>query len=542
MEQDIQDVIADIITFLNGQNTWSKNEKIRYAYTELGKHIHKNVRFFYTLYNLMQEMGYTAEELKKVYDNELPTDNVICKDSAQMLKLIFDKIGIESEIRKYLEVDHYVFKDGEVDIQHYFTIVTGDDGKKYFLTLTPDLPNIQLGFKTDHFATNIVYINDNGVQVYEGEEIDNTVMSEEELKRIDEKIGYLSFKKEDSNIDYANASLLLLSTANQKYKDYLERMTFNLDNPFYKDMIKLFHSEEEESLLFKLENLTPEIVTEIKDYTVKSIKDKIESDGNIKYTHEEEIELYELIRDRDYQGTVNTLNKIMKERLDESISNDMFSPKALTTCTPKFFNVLDNLLRKDMSPEEKKKYSTNLMVYLFKLAKVYIPHELRPTQRGRNYTNTYIANKIKVLFPEIFDFGYSTDFVKMKSGEKGVIIQRILQIIFPELSKDEAKERIVENPIDNRIKISTIYDRFEERYQLLINIDALESKYGFENNEVLIYDYNKDRNCFVREDEDISIMDIMADKDRYIVFSRNKLMIEAENIINTSTTNRTIYV
>lgn len=157
----IENQLNIIINDINSSN-FSLNEKIRYAYIELGKLVHKDVLFFYTIGNKLDGKG--EEHIKYPTDKvtEMMNDSnyfdylVICKTVADMLKHIFDKCGIESEIRKETKTKEYVDENGrKVEIVHYFLCATGEEGKKYALTLTADLANIQIGRQTAHFGNLI---------------------------------------------------------------------------------------------------------------------------------------------------------------------------------------------------------------------------------------------------------------------------------------------------------------------------------------------------------------------------------------------------
>ena len=276
----MQEQINKIINDVNEHASWNLNTKIRYIYIELGKIVHLNYRFFYSIYQLLDNSTkYTVDELKDMYDNTKPTYYAICKDLAYMLKMIFDGCNIESEIRDTCEQDTYKLDGKEFIARHFFVCVTGDHNKKYFLTLALDLPFIQMGMETEHFATNIVYKNYAGQQVYNGEQIHNTVMPKSELKKIDLELGYLG-KNTEGKDDYYNYSFKLLKESCKRYKNYIECLSTNKNNELYKLTIEHL-SEDSDSLSFDITKISPLKWDVFKLKVSQLIKDKISSNETI---------------------------------------------------------------------------------------------------------------------------------------------------------------------------------------------------------------------------------------------------------------------
>ena len=519
----MENIISKIINYLNNQN-WPKNKKIRYAYLELGKHIHLNAKFFYSLYKLLdEETKYSLQELRDIYSSLKPSYQVICRDCAIMLKMIFDGCGIESEIKETCEVDHYNIDGGIFDIQHFFLCVTGDNDKKYFLSLALDLPYIQMGMQTEHFATNVVYKNYAGEQVYQGKEIRNTIMPKSDIRKIDEELGYLSFEVNNKK-EYFNESFNMLKEANQKYKEYFYRLATNEDNKFYMGLIKVM-SDEEDSLSVKLSSISDEKWNEIKKYICTSIKQKI---NNELYLFNDDFDkgLENLLEEKEYEKYLHILNKVLKRNKKDIEKNSEFSLFGLITNANKLMDIIDKLSKEtEYNSEEYLKFKNLLNIYLLKIAMVFIDKKYQPTYDNK-FSNEYIANKIKILFPDIFDFNHNTDFTNLGIGEKNKIIDRVMNSIFPELSKDKTIKRKVENPVENRIKTCMIYDKDDEEYKLLINIEVTDE----ENNKVFIYNFNNDKNYFENIDEDFSILDMMVHKEKYIFLSKSLEIRAQENI------------
>lgn len=526
MDKVIQRIIEDI----NSKNDWTLNEKIRYAYLELGKNVHLNTEFFYSLYGLMHDdYKLSFQELKKIYDNINPTYDVICKDCSRMLKMIFDGCNIKSEIKETIEVDHYYIENERFEIQHFFNAVEGDNGEIFFLSLVLDIPLIQLGLKTEHFATNVVYIDDKGNQVYKGEEIKNTVLNPSYIKSIDDKIGYLSLKFQDDKekAEYVNFAFEKLAESNRRNKMYYSMVALNSDNEFYKGLIDVM-SEERDSLSVQLYKVDENKVKEIKKYVCLSIKNKIKK--SILPTQSEIFEFNSAFNSQNYLGCIKSLDKLLKNNNYES-DDGQFSLKSLITSSEKLFKVLDKIPECiTYLPEELDKLKNMLNLYIFKIASVYIPKDYRP-EAGYIYSNKYLENKLKLLFPIVFDFNNDTDFTHMKIGEKGVIISRVMHALFPELTNDKTIERKKEDPVENRINTCMMYDKKEGLYKLVLNIEPTDQ----DNDIVLIYNFNDGYNYF--EEQDISILEMKCDTQRYMLFSK-KLSIPAEQNIEEKSKNK----
>ena len=167
---------------------WGKNEAMRYAYVTLGNELSKSAKFFFSVEGKYGEHGLSVEEMKQIHYANSGYE-VTCYVSAKMLKDIFEELGIESHILQSAFARPY-HSDGKVlDIYHSYLLCTGDEGKKYFLSLNSDLVNIKLNAAPEHFGVDIPYIY-NGKQNYQGDEIHNDVFTPAELLEIDKKIGY----------------------------------------------------------------------------------------------------------------------------------------------------------------------------------------------------------------------------------------------------------------------------------------------------------------------------------------------------------------
>ena len=518
--------IEEIINKINSQTNWTLNQKIRYAYIELGKNIHLNAKFFYSLYQVLdKDTKYSIDELRELYAKVKPSAQVMCRDCAYMLKMIFDKCGINSKIMETCEVDHYKIDNTFFDIQHFFLCVEGDNQKKYFLSLAVDLPYIQMNMQTEHFATNVVYKNGSGEQVYQGPRIHNTVMNKQEIRKLDESLGLIKNVINDKE-EYFNETFSMLKDENRDYDMYLTKLALSNRNKFYHGLARLL-SDDKDALSINLNDIENYKLERAKRYICKSAKDKlleenIDIDDTIKYI----IGMY-LIKGQ-YKKYLEVLNKVLKANKIEN-KDGQFGLYALITSSIKLVETIEKLQEKMQdkkvyyNTKEFKELKNKFNSYVKKCCYSYIPKRERPTYDNR-ITNKYIANKIRLLFPDIFDFGNDTRFTNLELVEKKVIFERVINSLFPELSKDKFVTRKKENPIENRIGLMTIYDKLYKEYKLLILIDATEE----ENAIPFIYNFNNGKNCF--ENYDGGVLQMRADKERFIFLSKSFEIRAQENI------------
>lgn len=143
-------------------------EKLRYVYLNLGKIMSFNIEFAYgterekiRIYNNCIN---DIKELNKSFEDGI----VICKSLAYILKYILNKLNIKTEINIYYQEN--------IPYKHVNNIVT-IDGEKYIIDLQQDLENIHIHSTTDFFMVDT---------------FEYPVISKNQLKKIDEKIGYVS--------------------------------------------------------------------------------------------------------------------------------------------------------------------------------------------------------------------------------------------------------------------------------------------------------------------------------------------------------------
>ncbi len=157
----------------NMPNNLSDLEKVRYIYIEIGKIFSYNRDFLYVSnYRILDDIYSDTITINMIengnYQNKI---NSICKQTAEIEANTINLLNgnITARIVGYNKEE-----------QDHVAVVATIDGKDYFLDISPDLYKIQKGMKPKGFAKSS--------QALDGTTCE--IISDEELTRIDEKIGY----------------------------------------------------------------------------------------------------------------------------------------------------------------------------------------------------------------------------------------------------------------------------------------------------------------------------------------------------------------
>ena len=156
---DYDKIIEDIQKELN------QIEMARYIYIQLGKYFSYDEKYI---------TSESDEKKREIFDRDIEdieNDKVVCTSLSRIYERLLKRVGINAKT---------VLIPGE-RLGHAFTEIE-IDGKKYFTGLIRDLMNIKTGFKTNEFMIDNPYRF--------GEASEFTALSDEELKKIDDKIGY----------------------------------------------------------------------------------------------------------------------------------------------------------------------------------------------------------------------------------------------------------------------------------------------------------------------------------------------------------------
>ena len=155
-----------------------KVEYVRFAYIQLGREFSYDEKF-YILKDGTEKKQLLNKMLKDIID-----DKVVCRSNAKMYlySLIAKKIKARIVFEEKDEWDERDETDENEKYGHAY-VVFEINGKKYKADLTLDLKRIKCGFKTKNFMKASI----------DDDEKYSTI-SEEELRRIDNKINYTSHR------------------------------------------------------------------------------------------------------------------------------------------------------------------------------------------------------------------------------------------------------------------------------------------------------------------------------------------------------------
>lgn len=433
-ESKLKIIEEEIIKSINP--SWNKDEIIRYVYLYVGKYISKNVSFFYSLGRKLDNKNYDYKKIKSTYESkQIRNLSIICKSAAIVLQRIYKKLNIKSNLVETTQFNPFIDEESNetLEVHHWFLAVTSDNDRIYFLTIVPDLFNIQFNMKTEHFANNITYIrvNKKGEEEiqYKGPEIKHTVLSDEELTRIDEKIGYIipytvkEGNKQKRYDGYDNIFIENLRTYVRK-NNYL--MELGYDTDFFKDIMN-----------YNVNNMLIEEYLNTKDFSMEEIDKWIEyiKERATFYGHNPK-------DDKDVNGKIIALRTSLQNK-----------------DAKKYRNLVGQL-------------GINFVDEKYKIVK------------GGYCSQEYLEKKFEYLFPKFFNFNEkSTPLTERFTGlsEKLDFIDMFIENMFPELREAKASAGIKLNPkyslYRNRIQRYVIYSTRRKQYDIIFSIDNSNTYY-----------------------------------------------------------------
>ena len=557
MKKDINMLIDGIVS--NVHDDWPTLYKIRYVYLAVGKELMRDTDFFLSVDGKLGEANLSSQEIIDIYNSEKGRGlAVICKSASSILKMVYDRLGIRSKLVETNTSLATIYDKGEFLINHWFLAVYDEDGKAYFMTLTPDLGYIQMNMETKHFASNIPYIRDFGLkkmQVYKGEEIKPSFISKNELKEIDIAIGYI--KKEYLYNDkyqktnqweknYDNASFSMLKNEMKDNKLFYE---LALHKSSFYQFCTNFKGENGKYISFTqddLVNLTDDDWYYFNKIVCEQVLNKISQilgyeifiipNINSKHWNYESwllnlcVQLQDKILKRMYQkdNTDINVNLDLNHFEYNKWSKNIKAKYNSNTTYDDILSILDKM-NSLVKSTEKKETRKNVGVLLHKLgyhfiSKKYV-YEKNINEDGY-LSNCYIANKFNLLFPYVFSCNdVITDFNKMGYSEMVSIIKEVIMLMFSEITKNNSSKlngyNENYNAIFNRIQMYTVRNKETKEYSIVFNIPS-------NNNENDYYFfYNPGRNLF----RTFNFLDFCND---YIIVSnrlKNKMSImDLENI------------
>ncbi len=541
---DIEKLAEEIINGIDP--SWDTLTKIRYVYIEVGKRVVRDTDFFFSVDEKLGDKNLTVDEIVQIYDSEYGRGNkVICKSASNILKKVYDKLGIESKLIRYNNSVHWQNGKDILTIYHWFLAVKDGD-KTYFLTLNSDLPNIQMGLKTEHFANMIRHtriINGERVQIYEGEPITESIVDEKRLAEIDRKIGYIknyyrvdskSRKSNDFKQDYDDAGLVMLKNEIRGNKLYYDLITYESDFYSYFQRIRLENGEKKSLFDEKVANISDEMWLKWKKKICKAVLEKLEKMLGIElnvipYLDSKDwnydiwlMRLCVLCEDRilsyfNYNNAVDTkdlrvdvqnfkFNKWSgKIKTAFGYRNNPYDYNNVLLIIEKLNAIINAVDRKDIKSFNKL-YS--LLAFHFIPSNTIYENNID----GEGYlSNLYIAKKFQKIFVNTFSCNsIRTNFNDMNYSEQVVIIKRVLEILFPEINYENSFNYDNYNDsysaVMNRIQIYPVKSIENDNYCIIFSI------LGKKEDDDYYFFYDLKENTF-------RVMDVLEVLDNYVVIS-----------------------
>lgn len=516
----MQEELNKIINIINSSN-WSTDAKIRFVYVELGKLLSKNILFFYTLQGNLdgkdkQNLKLTSEQIGEILNSDEFSDTVVCKITAKMLAYVFDNTGIDYKFMQSARSDTYIDDYGNsVEIPHYFLCVMGANEQKYFLSLNADLANIQAGKKTLHFANDIPYVQRDPkdkklYKSYLGDEIIHTVLSDEQIEKIDNEIGYLNSyyrvnetHTKNTNVVYPEG-IVYNDYLFDKIKDNYSKKNFpnvlSKKTYFYENLVRLingkcnlldiyignYDKDEELYLDIDFSNKTYDSWNDVFIYVLLETLQKLIDEEKIELSTNDFSKMKNYIAKSNFDEFFTSIRKKIPQKNSSEYFNvgALFSRiEGLMKNVKALYNYIDanGNLQLD-TPKKKDEYIKHISFikkYIDFICQYFVDDlYFISTKSTEPQNNEYVAKKIITSFISIFDIGGkgNLDFHKMKISEKSFILKEILSIVLNDIISDKNIKNFDprKSSLENRVISSVIMNRETNTYDYLIYIKPLE--------------------------------------------------------------------
>ena len=519
---NLKELKKHIISNINPE--WSELEKARYVYVESGKYLQRHTEFFLTLDDKLTETALTPKKMDKVYMGRLNKDEwnkMLCKTGAEFIKDVLSDIGISSTL---VETVKYTKIKGMKNHLHHYFLCAKVDGNNIFMTPAADYSNIQNGFCTLRFGSEISYMLD-GEPFYKGiGEIPHITLSRKEIKELDDKLGFtIKSVKETKNGDVIETNYLdeIIKKSKSAYDDFLASNT-----DFY--LMIMPDNDEDKPILRITERKNN--WNDIIDYICNNVGKKIdEITGN-------DYEFYDYINRMNFNNWCDYVSKMFNPK-DYDIKDVYYSNPNL------IFNKCKNLCRLiidfcNKNTEDEKEVRRFRFLFnkdLIDLSKHFVKSKyvIEPKDKDKYVSNTYINHKFSTFFPYVVsaNSGVETKLSQEGFSEQIEYIKRCTELLFDDLSKKNIlinpNEEFSLHPIFKRVNIYSIRKRNNNGYGFYVAITDSES-----TNNVSSYWYKFDLAENTFEKTSPSKIAIESSKNgKYEVLS-NRLKSVLENIEN----------
>ena len=139
----VDELVTKVVSGIKPE--WDTLHRIRYVYIEVGKVLCRDTDFFFSIDEKLGDKSLSVDEIRRIYESsEGRNMAVICKSAAEILKKVYDRLGIESWlVRSNNNFQELIRDDKLLDTIYHWFLAVKDGDKVYFLTLNTALPNIQ---------------------------------------------------------------------------------------------------------------------------------------------------------------------------------------------------------------------------------------------------------------------------------------------------------------------------------------------------------------------------------------------------------------
>ena len=182
----------------------TENEVVRYVYLDLGRKFSFDLKWAYGN-NETRKQIYAKSSLSESLDETMKNSIGICKSFSYIVANVLNSMDKgKASIR--------ILTDDDRINPHVYNIIIPSEGEKYLADLQVDLMNIQGHFRTEYFGLSL-------------EKENETVISRDELERMDKKLGYI-----DSEHYYADEYIDLIKSVTDGIDDIKSKVEVALLN------------------------------------------------------------------------------------------------------------------------------------------------------------------------------------------------------------------------------------------------------------------------------------------------------------------------
>ncbi len=562
LEQEIERIIYST------NNFWSDLEKARHVYIEVGKLVEKNSEFFLTQAKKLQNNSLSKEEMERIYDisehmfESADWFRVICRSGAKLLKIIYDRLNINSHMVKSIDYMRLNQED-KVKVYHWILFLDIND-KHYALTISHDLANIKNNYQTEYFGSKYPKANTRGEVLYDGEDLNFQEIDKNELESIDKKINYInSYYKQGNKYTalYDDYSLELLQRELIANKMYYEIKVQQID--IYQKMFRLKDGNDNETNVtsIPLETLFieyyPQLIENVCIEVERNLKQKLGiimpaikfnyTDINKWFKH-----MCSLLQE-EFIYTYDLENKELFEINDNFDFPNFRKKQRHLVCPYKYYDdilqlldqvysyidtltKLNKIFKSHKPSKEDLRIVRKLKSLHFAISTHFLPERVIFEKNieqvnGSPYVKSnYINEKFKTLFPIIFSANDSIQsFNKFGYSEQIHSLNKIMPYLFNELTRKNCDQATEYNPyikpVLNRIRLYTLFNERTKSYEIIFHIPSF---YDFEDE--FYYRYELRENNFSQID---IIEDVYNNPDYEIISTSLKERFQ-ENQRNTA--------